>query len=150
RAPAAVCDEVVVVIAPDHSALSLPAEARGVRVIRDPIAYEGPLVGLRTGLADVAGSRALVAAADMARLRPPILALLRDRLGEGGHAAVPLADAGRLRPLPVALDVPLARAEVAGPIEPGERRLRALVEGPRRSTIPEGPWPRVHPHDDRR
>src|SRR5439155_1482988 len=37
RALAAVCDEVVVVIAPDHSALSLPAEARGVRVIREAL-----------------------------------------------------------------------------------------------------------------
>ena len=145
RALAAVCDEVVVVIAPDHSALSLPAEARGVRVIRDPIAYEGPLVGLRTGLADVAGSRALVAAADMARLRPPILALLRDRLGEGGHAAVALADAGRLRPLPVALDVPLARAEVARLIERGERRLLALVEALGAATIVEAEWARVDP-----
>ena len=148
RALGAVCDEVVVVVAPDRPALPLPADVRAVRVIRDPVAYLGPLAGLRTGLAAAAGANALVAGADMGRLRPAILELLRDRLVEGGHVAVALADADGLRPLPVALEVPIANAEAARLIERGERRLRELVAALGAATVPPADWVRVDPTGD--
>jgi molybdopterin-guanine dinucleotide biosynthesis protein A len=148
RALAAVCDEVIVVMAPEHPALPLPADVRGVRIVRDPVAYEGPLVGLRTGLAAAAAANALVAAADMGRLRPAILGLLRDRLVEGGHAAVALADAEGLRPLPLAIQVPIASAKAAELVERGERRLRELVVGLGAATVAESDWALVDPRGD--
>jgi molybdenum cofactor guanylyltransferase len=148
RALAAVCDEVIVVMAPAHPPLPLPADVRAVRIVRDPVAYEGPLLGLRTGLAAAAGANALVAAADMGRLSPAILSLLRDRLVEGGHAAVALADAEGLRPLPLAIQVPIASAKVAELIERGERRLRVLVAGLAAATIPESDWAPADPRGD--
>lgn len=144
RALAALCDDVVVVMAPERPALPLPGMP-AVRVVRDPVAYEGPLVGLRTGLAAVAGANALVAAADMARLRPAVLELLRDRLVKGEHAAVALADAEGLRPLPLALSVPVALAEATRLIEGGERRLRALVDALGAASIREAEWTRADP-----
>jgi molybdopterin-guanine dinucleotide biosynthesis protein A len=143
RALAAVCDDVVVVVAPERATLPLPADLPAVRVVRDPVAYEGPLVGLRTGLAAVAGANALVAAADMARLSPPVLELLRDRLAEGDHPAVALADAEGLRPLPLALSVPVALAEATRLIAGGERRVRALVEALGAAAIREAEWARA-------
>jgi molybdopterin-guanine dinucleotide biosynthesis protein A len=148
RALAAVCDEVIVVTAPEHPPLPLPADVRALRVVRDPVAYEGPLLGLRTGLAAAAGANALVAAGDMGRLTPAILELLRERLVEGGYVAVALADAEGLRPLPLAVRVPDAAAKAAQLIERGERRLRRLVEALGATTIPELDWARVDPTGD--
>ena len=145
RSLAAVCDEVVIVIAPDESELSTPSELSGIRFARDPVPHEGPLLGVRTGLRAAAGSIAIVAAADMVRLRPALLSTLRERLEGSGRRAVALADADGLHPLPVAMDVAVALAEAEGLVARGERRLRALVGALAPETIAESEWSRVDP-----
>jgi molybdopterin-guanine dinucleotide biosynthesis protein A len=145
RALAAVCDEVVVVIAPEGPELPLPPDVRLVRFARDPIAFQGPLIGLRTGLRALSGPSALVAGADMVRLRPALLELMRDRLAETERPAVALADADGVRPLPLAQKVVPALLEADRLAAQGERRLRALVTALAPELVSEADWARVDP-----
>jgi molybdopterin-guanine dinucleotide biosynthesis protein A len=99
-----------------------------IRVVRDAVAFQGPLVGLATGL-DALGpdiDRVVVVGGDMPALVPDVLRLLVDALDEGSAAwleRVPFP-----RPLPMAVRrssaSDSARALVAG----GERRLGTLPE----------------------
>ncbi len=140
RALMATCDEVVVMLAPGTSDPPLPRGASNVRLLRDDVAYGGPLVGTYIGLAHVRGAIALLAAGDMPGLRPELLALLARHAGVPGRNAVVLGDADGPRPLPAALRVkaalPLADELLRGP----ERRLRALVAGLEAVVLPERVW----------
>ncbi len=113
RALGSVVDEIVVVIAPDRVPPTIDAGADGppVRLVRDPEAFGGPLVGIRTGLAAAQGATVIVVGGDMPSLVPAVLELLLRRPpAEMAPALAPvlaaaLADEdGRLRPLPCALD----------------------------------------------
>jgi molybdopterin-guanine dinucleotide biosynthesis protein A len=124
-----VVQEVVVVAAPEQSLPPLPPEVeRGVRLVRDPEPYPGPLVGLLTGWRALPPTveAALVLAVDMPGVPPLLLRqLLRWLEDEPAVEAVvphlgerwqPLLAAYRRRCLPV----------LHALVEQGNRRLQDL------------------------
>ena len=115
--------DVIVVVAPDD-VRDVPI---GVRVVRDPRPFDGPLAGLATGLAaiDPSVDRVLVVGGDMPALVPAVLARLLDALD--GHDLAVLADDDGPRPLPMALRPGPARVVADRLLAGGERRLRALL-----------------------
>jgi len=154
-AVAAVCEEIVLVVAPgppDPAAgTAIPAR---VRVVRDPVAHEGPLAGLATGLAATTTPLALVVAGDMPGLVPSVLDALLRRLEDGQTGGRPagtravlavLHDGERVGPLPCSLRVGEARAGVEALLATGERRLRAILDTLPRAVIPFAEWRALDP-----
>jgi molybdopterin-guanine dinucleotide biosynthesis protein A len=128
--------EVLVVAAPGASATVPP----GIRVLHDPVAYEGPLAGLVTGLRAAATSIVLVVAGDMPDLVPGVIDLLLDALISPDIDAAILEHDGRPRPLPMALRREAGLIAAESLIEAGERRLRALPDLLHAAVIPEPAW----------
>jgi molybdopterin-guanine dinucleotide biosynthesis protein A len=124
----AVCDEVVIVLAPGAPDLPLPDDASRARFVHDDAAHEGPLAGTDAGLAKVRGEHAVVAGADMPGLSPGLLSLMVDRAARTRRDAVLLADVDGPRPLPAVLVVTVAAARAHDLLRAGERRLRALMD----------------------
>lgn len=118
-----VCEATVVVTnRPEALAdAELPSD---VRVVRDHVAYQGPLGGLTTALAETTSEWMLAVAADMPHLTPAIVRALWD-LREGADAVVPVTDKG-VEPLlalyRVAACLPAAREVLAT----GRRRPIAI------------------------
>jgi molybdopterin-guanine dinucleotide biosynthesis protein A len=133
--------EVIVVAAPGAE----PAVPPDVLVAHDAAAFEGPLAGLLAGLEVAHEKIILVTAGDMPDLQGNVIELLLDALETGGAQAAVLEDAGRPRPLPMAIARDPAR-EVAGQLlSGGERRLRSLVDALRTAVIPETTWRALDP-----
>lgn len=86
------CGDVVVVGAPDQELPWLPAT-----VIRDAVAYQGPVGGISYGLAAISGEVAIVVACDSVFLSLPLLSHLLDRIP--AHDVVVPQWEGRLQPL---------------------------------------------------
>ncbi len=132
--------EIVVVVAPD-GALALPDH---VILVRDPIAFEGPLAGLLAGLRASNEPVVLVIGGDM----PSVVGAVVDSMVE---ALVPSADAvvlehdGRARPLPMLLRRDPALAAATRIYATGERRLRAITEHLATHVIPEPTWRLLDP-----
>lgn len=149
---AADCDGIVVVIGPEADEPALPAElASIVRFTRDPEAFGGPLVGLRSGLVESNATRVLVAAGDQPELRPGLLRLLRGAVRDGGHApaaAILVDPVGVRRPLPCVLDRRLALAAADELLAAGERRLRAVLDRLETVAIDEAGWRPADPDGD--
>jgi molybdopterin-guanine dinucleotide biosynthesis protein A len=163
EAVAAVAGRIVVVIAPEAPAPSVP-EALAARVVvaRDAAAHGGPLAGLATGLAADAtaggdGARrtagaegparlALVVGGDMPTLVPAVLRLLVDRLAaDPSRAAMTLATS-RPAPLPMAVRPAAARAAIEAILASGGRRsLLALLEAVPSAAAPGDDWRRLDP-----
>jgi molybdopterin-guanine dinucleotide biosynthesis protein A len=137
---AGVVDEVVVVIGPDGAAAQLRSVGPPVRYARDPEPFGGPLVGLRTGLAETRGPIVVVAGGDMPWLVPGVLGLLVDRV-----PAALVDPAGMLRPLPCALDRAAALVAVDELLAGGERRLRAVLARVGSSALPWADWQVLDP-----
>jgi molybdopterin-guanine dinucleotide biosynthesis protein A len=120
-----VASDVIVVTSPGASPRLL---SRGVDVVRDANAFEGPLAGLATGLAalDPAIEPVVVVGGDMPTLVTAVLERLLTGI-ERREAAV-LADEDGPRPLPMAIrrssGVPAAQRL----LDMGERRLRSILE----------------------
>ncbi len=148
-AVAAVCGEVVVVVAP--GAPDPPVKAGPtvtVRVVRDAVAYQGPLAGLAAGLAHTRTPLAVVVGGDMPGLVPALLEALVRRLAEhpaDGPALAVLEEGGRARPLPCALRVAAARPPVEALLRLGERRLRAIFDVVATVVVPETEWRPLDP-----
>jgi molybdopterin-guanine dinucleotide biosynthesis protein A len=121
-----IATEIVVVAAP--GAILPFADAGDVIVAHDPVAYQGPLAGLLAGLEVADEPVALVVGGDMPTLVGAVLRAMLEALDSRGVDAVVLEDAGRSRPLPMALRREPALAAVERLVEAGERRLRALPE----------------------
>ena len=128
--------QTIVVVAPDE-ARAVPA---GTILVSDPTSFEGPLVGLLTGLRRATEPVALVVGGDMPTLVPSVLALLVDRLDEPSVDASVLDHDGRLRPLPGAVRTALARDAVERLVAAGERRLTALYGALATAVIDETTW----------
>jgi molybdopterin-guanine dinucleotide biosynthesis protein A len=100
---------------------------RRVRVVHDPVADGGPLVGLRSGLEAATTDAALVVGGDMPDLVPAVLDDLVERLSIGDAVAVALDDGTGVRPLPAAVRTAPAAEAARRVLERGERSLRALL-----------------------
>ena len=139
----AIADEVVVVAAPDHE----PSAPAGIRVVRDVVAFEGPLAGLSTGLEvlDTDIDLVLVVAGDMPTLEPAVLSRLLAALGASVDLAL-LEVSGEPTPLPMAIRRPAAMDAVRSSLAGGERRLRALPGVLRTQVIDESTWRLDDPH----
>ena len=135
------------VVAPDAPEPELPG-ALAVRIARDPVEGEGPLVGLAAGLAEVSTDLAVVVAGDMPLIHPAVLEEMLAVAREAAADAVALADGDRFRPLPVVVRVERARETARVLVGRGERRLRALLDALRVAVIDEATWHALDP--DRR
>lgn len=133
--------EVIVVLAPDAT----PAVPSGVRVARDPAPFEGPLAGLLAGMGVAREAVVLVTAGDMPDLQSRVVEALLQAVDVRGVEAAVLEDAGRPRPLPMALARDAAMREAERLLATGERRLRALVQSLTTTVIAEASWRAVDP-----
>lgn len=135
--------EIIVVVAPEGGpALPMP---RGVMIVRDTAAYDGPLAGLLAGLGAAREPVVLVTAGDMPELQPVVVQALLAGLGGSGLDAAVLEDAGRRRPLPMAVARDPARLAVERLIAAGERRLGALLDVIATTVIAEADWRAMDP-----
>jgi molybdopterin-guanine dinucleotide biosynthesis protein A len=141
---AEVCDDVVVVIAPDGVEPSLPLGAPA-RVVRDAREGEGPLAGAYTGLSAMRTELALVAGGDMPELRTPVLLEMLKVADEAPVEGVVLADGERFRPLPAVLRVASAREAAHALLDSGRRRLLDLLDALRIAIVDEATWHALDP-----
>ena len=128
-------DEILVVVSPDATA----SVADGIRYVRDATAFEGPLVGLVTGMAAAAGLRCLVVGGDMPTLSEAVLAALLAELGDRTVNVVLLERGDDVPPLPMAIRrsaLPTLRKAT----DRGERRLRAVRELLSTKVVGEAAW----------
>jgi molybdopterin-guanine dinucleotide biosynthesis protein A len=132
--------EILVVAGPDAT----PAVAGDVRIVHDPVAFEGPLVGARAGLAAASESVVLLVGGDMPGLVDAVLESMVALLGPAD--AVVLEHEDRPRPLPMAVRRERALAAVEGLLAQGERRLRAVIEVLETRTIEETTWRALDPN----
>lgn len=133
--------ETIVVGAPDESR-TVPD---GAILVRDPSSFEGPLVGVLTGLGQAHEAAALVVGGDMPTMVPSVLGALVDRLVDPTVDAVVLESRGERQPLPVALRTDPARAAATTLVAQGERRLGALMESLAVTVIEESMWRELDP-----
>jgi molybdenum cofactor guanylyltransferase len=132
--------EIVVVAAPDAA----PALPHDVTLVRDPIAFEGPLAGLLAGLDASNEPVVLVIGGDMPSIVGALVDSMLEALGPGVDAVV-LEHDGRARPLPMVLRRDPALEAATRLYNTGERRLRALMEHLATHVIPETNWRRLDP-----
>jgi molybdopterin-guanine dinucleotide biosynthesis protein A len=152
-AVATVVDEVVVVISPDGARPRLPSDAGvPVRVVRDAAAGLGPLAGLAAGLAAARAPLALLVGGDQPALAPTLLAELLLWLGPDAEGppldVVALEQDGRLRPLPSAVRVSMARPAAAAALATGTRSLVGLFAQLRVGTLGPERWRELDPAGD--
>ena len=144
RAIAAVrplASEVIVVARPGAD----PDLPDGVRLVHDPVAFEGPLSGLVTGLEGAREPIAIVVGGDSPSLVGAVLRAMLDRLDAPGIHAVVLEHEGRSRPLPIAVRRQPALEKARDLFGSGERRLRAILERLEVDVIPELTWRELDP-----
>lgn len=127
---ARVCDAVgevcekIVVVTNRPEALADAGLPEGVEVIRDRVAYQGPLGGLATVMDGAQTEWVLAVAADMPSLEPAVVRALWD-LRDGGDVVVPVSEKGP-EPLLALYRVPACVTPARGVLATGRRRLVAL------------------------
>ena len=139
-----VCDEVVVVLAPDVDEPTFPPGVT-IRVTRDPTEGEGPLAGLHAGLLAVRSDLALVSGGDMPDLKASVLLEMVRVAGDAPVDAVALRDGEGYRPLPSVLRAVRARDVARSLLGSGRRRLRDLLDAMRIAVIDEPTWHALDP-----
>ena len=132
----------LVVVAPPGTIPDVP-DVPGVRVVHDPVAFEGPLSGARTGLAAASGSIVAIVGGDMPDLVVAVLESMVVALD--GFDVVVLEDDGRPRPLPMVVRRRPALEAADRLLDAGERRLRALTETLATCVIEESTWRSLDP-----
>ncbi len=146
---AAVCDEIVVVLAPGDER-RLPRTAAAIRRVVDPELHGGPLVGLLAGL-EVAGQPlVLVVGGDMPTLAPDVLAAMIRALvaSEAAADAVVLVSRGDRPPLPAVVRTGATTDVARQLVGDGERRLRSLFERLPTRALEEDEWRPLDPVGD--
>lgn len=141
---AEVCREVVLVLAPEATPPDLPAEVP-VRMARDPVEGQGPLVGLSAGLDEVRTDLALVAAGDMPELARAVSIKMLDAALAAPADAVALQDGDTFRPLPCVVRAAAARHAAQALLHRGERSLVALLEALHVAVVDEPTWHALDP-----
>jgi molybdopterin-guanine dinucleotide biosynthesis protein A len=123
------CEEVVIVAAAEQDLPPLPAT-----VVRDAVAYQGPVSGISSGLAAIQRDTAIVVACDSPFLELPLLSYLIESIRE--HDIVVPVWGGRLQPLHGVYRksiLPIVRAQ----LERGELRPVSLFDQVRTRTVDE-------------
>lgn len=147
-AVAAVADPVVLVLAPDAAVPALPP-GLGVSllIVRDAVAFQGPLAGLAGGLGALPAGveRAIVVAGDMPALVPAVLRALLDAIGPDAGVAVASLEADPTSPLPMAVRPSLAGPAITALLAADRRSLRALLEAVPSVVVPAATWRRLDP-----
>jgi molybdenum cofactor guanylyltransferase len=142
---ASIATDVVVVVAPRNDRVLAPISG-ALRIVADPEAHGGPLVGLLTGLEAVDQPLVVVVGGDMPALRPDVLRLLvRTLASEPTIGAVVLRSRGALVPLPAAVRTGAATDWTRRLVGDGERRLRSLFERLPTRILEEGEWRPMDP-----
>jgi molybdopterin-guanine dinucleotide biosynthesis protein A len=145
---AALCAEVVVVLAPGDERV-LPQASVPVRPVHDLERHGGPLVGLLAGLEAAREPIVLVAGGDMPRMSGAVLRAL-----VGALIAAPDAEAALLvrrsddQPLPAALRNGAATQMAGRLIAEDDRSLRSLYRRLRLHRIAEADWRALDPAAD--
>ena len=140
----AVASEIVIVVAPGGTVIIPAGLAARVRVVHDPEAFGGPLIGLATALDVVAAGVAIVVGADMPRMVPAVLHRLAAAVGPR-RAATSLEVPGRVQPLPMAVDAEAARDAVQLVLDRGGRSLRDLLRELEATAVPAPVWLALDP-----
>lgn len=122
-AVAEVCERTIVVTNRPE-ALADAGLSDDVTIIRDEIAYQGPLGGLATSLDEAQTEWVLCVAADMPHLEPGIIRSLWD-LRDGGDVVVPVGDKGP-EPLLALYRRDACRGPAHEVLATGRRRIVAL------------------------
>ncbi|MET0908999.1 MAG: molybdenum cofactor guanylyltransferase, partial [Ilumatobacteraceae bacterium] len=131
--------EIVVVAAPGAT----PPVPAGVRVVHDPVAFEGPLAAARVGIDAASESIVVLVGGDMPSLVAPVLGSMV--VGLGGFDAVVLEHVGHPRPLPRVVRREPALVAAGRLLDHGERRLRALADALNSHVIAEATWRALDP-----
>jgi molybdopterin-guanine dinucleotide biosynthesis protein A len=131
--------EILVVAAPDAT----PAVPADVRIVHDPVAFEGPLVGARAGVAAASEPVVLLVGGDSPSLVGAVLETMLE--GVGLVDACVLEHEGRRRPLPMAIRRDPALVALDQLVAQGERRLRALTDVLETRAIAELTWRTLDP-----
>lgn len=141
---ASIAGDVVVVLAPGDDRI---VAGSAVRIVHDPEAYGGPLVGLLAGLEVVAEPLVIVAGGDMPDLRADVLRLMLRTLATADVAfgAVILEQRGRPVPLPAVVRTGAATDHARRLVADGERRLRSLFERLPTRILDEAAWRPLDP-----
>jgi molybdopterin-guanine dinucleotide biosynthesis protein A len=139
-----VCDQVIVVLAPDAEEPPMPAGVR-VAFARDAIEGEGPLRGLSAGLAVADTEWAVIVGGDMPDLQPTVLREMLRAARETGVVAVALSDEGRERPLPTVVRTAPAAEAVGVLLGAGRRSLRDLLAAVSTVVVDEPTWTALDP-----
>lgn len=139
-----VCDEVVIVLAPD---VPEPAMPPGIDVVfaRDAEVDAGPLVGVVAGLTAARGGWAVVVGGDMPDLQHAVLLEMLRAGHETGAVAIALSDGGDARPLPSVLRVGPALVAAERLLATDRRRLRDLLADVHTVVIDEPTWTALDP-----
>jgi molybdopterin-guanine dinucleotide biosynthesis protein A len=128
--------EVLVVVSPGAN----PAVPEGIRLVHDRAPFEGPLAGLVSGLRAAREAIVLVVAGDVPEPVPAVLERLLAVLDDDAIDVAVLEQAGRPRPLPMALRRTAAAATAQRIFGAGERRLRSMLDTPRTTVLDEATW----------
>lgn len=136
-----IADEVVVVAAPGGH----PVVPAGVVVVRDSVAFEGPLAGLLVGLRAAHTPIIVVAGGDMPGLVGAVISAMVAALDAPEVQAVLLESDGRTPPLPMVVRRAAALAVAAQLVGNGVRRLGALTDGLATWIIAERDWRSLDP-----
>ncbi len=133
--------EILVVGAPEAT----PNLPRGVGLVHDPVAFEGPLAGLAAGLQAAHEAIVLIVGGDMPSLVGAVVESMLVELDQADVEAVVLEHDGRARPLPLALRREPALTAATALLARGERRLRTLLDALTTRVIPEATWRALDP-----
>ena len=119
-----VCGNVIIVAAPGQSLPSLPGH---VHLVRDAVAFGGPLTGLATGLAALPASAefAFVSGTDTPLLRPAVVAAILAS-ARGHEIAIPF-DGTHHHPLTAAYRADFASNRCRALLEQNRHRLSDLL-----------------------
>jgi molybdopterin-guanine dinucleotide biosynthesis protein A len=138
--------EIVLVSEPGASR-ELPAGVTvPLRLVSDPEAFGGPLVGLLAGLEAAKEPLVIAVGGDMPSIVPDVLGLLVGRLAADDTRQAAVLDArGRRVPLPLALRTGAGTDAARQLVGDGERRLRAILDRLATLTLAEGEWRPLDP-----
>jgi molybdenum cofactor guanylyltransferase len=144
RRVAEICEDLIVVLAPDAPEPP-PPEGLAVRFVRDSIRDEGPLRGIASGLAATDAEWVVVVGGDMPDLQPDVLRLMLRDVENGEAHAVALRDGDRARPLPCVLRRAPVLEAATTLLENGRRSVHELLEAVPHAVIDEVTWTALDP-----